>query len=196
MCNSSPIIHDHTIFLLCIQLLLTIYFSLGINADLIISDLCPTVVKEWKKLFDKSIKPINMKYAVLNTCDIPFKDGTINVVSGNGDFGYIVGDKRKALSEIYRVTKHGGMYVTSDVFVTKEFEKNIPGKAYHVLKKQFPDIFVDFYQESINAGFSKIENILENSWSNENDNNTIASLCREMEMHLVFSTYLRYCYKD
>ena len=33
MCNSSPIIHDHTIFLLCIQLLLTIYFSLGIIAQ-------------------------------------------------------------------------------------------------------------------------------------------------------------------
>jgi ubiquinone/menaquinone biosynthesis C-methylase UbiE len=171
-------------------------FDEDINADLIISDLCPTVVKEWKKLFDKDIKPLNVKYAALNTCDIPFKDGTINVVSGNGDFGYIVGDKRKALNEIYRVTKHGGMYVTSDICITKEYVKDIPDKAYNVLQKQFPDIFVDFYQESIDAGFSKIENILGNSWSNENDDNDLASLCREMGIHLVFSTYLRYCYKD
>ena len=167
-----------------------------INADLIISDLCPTVLKEWKKIFDKDTKPLNVKYAVLNTCDIPFKDGTINVVSGNGDFGYIIGDKRKALNEIYRIIKHGGMYVTGDIFVSEEYAKAIPEKAYNVLKKRFPDIFNDFYRESIDAGFSKIENIPGTPWSNENDNDDMASLCREMGIHLVFSTYLRYCYKE
>jgi ubiquinone/menaquinone biosynthesis C-methylase UbiE len=167
-----------------------------VNADLIISDLCPTVVKEWKKLFDKSIKPANIKYAALNTCDLPFKDGTINVVSGNGGFGNIEGDKRKALNEIYRVIKHGGIYVTGDICITNEYVKNIPEKAYNVLKERFPDIFIDFYQETFDAGFSKIENEIGNSWSNENDDSDLASLCRELGIYLVFSTYLRYCYKE
>ena len=167
-----------------------------LSANIIVSDLCPTVVREWKKLFDKEIKAINVKYAVLNTCDIPFKDETINVVSGNGDFGYIIGDKKKALSEIYRVIKHGGMYVTSDVCITEECIKDIPEKAANVLKKQFQDIFVDFYKETIKAGFSKIENILINTWTNENDSDALASLCRKLGIHPVFSTYLRYCFKS
>jgi ubiquinone/menaquinone biosynthesis C-methylase UbiE len=167
-----------------------------INADIIISDLCPTVVKEWKKLFDKSIKPQNIKYAALNTCDIPFKDGTINVVSGNGGFGNIEGDKGKALGEIYRVLKHGGMYVTGDICITEEYAKTIPVKAYDVLMERFPGAFADFYQESVDVGFSRIETKIGNSWSNENDDSSLASLCRELGIYLIFSTYLRYCYKE
>jgi len=166
-----------------------------INADIIISDLSPTVVKEWKRLFDKNIKPANIKYAVLNTCDIPFKDETIKIVSGYAAFGNIEGDKTKALKEIHRVLKKGGMYVSGDICITKEYVKSIPEKAYTVLMEKFPDIFIDYYKESIDAGFSKIENKIGKTWNNKNDDSVLATLCRELGIYLEFSTYIRYCYK-
>ena len=167
-----------------------------INADIIISDLSPTVLKEWKRFFDKNIKPANIKYAALNTCDIPFRDETINVVSGYAALGNTEGDKIKALKEIYRVLKHGGMYVSVEISINKEFLKTIPIKAYNVLMVQFPDILMDSYQESINIGFTKIENITGRTWNNKNDDSALASLCRELGIYLEFSTYTRYCYKD
>jgi ubiquinone/menaquinone biosynthesis C-methylase UbiE len=167
-----------------------------INADIIISDLSPTVLKEWKRLFDKNLKPANIKYAALNTCDIPFKDESINVVSGYGAFGSIEGDKIKALKEIYRVLIHGGMYVAGDICIDKEYAKTIPIKAYNVLMARFPDILMDYYQESIDAGFTKIENNIGRTWNNKNDESVLASLCRELGIYLEFSTYTRYCYKE
>jgi len=168
----------------------------NINASIIISDLCPTVVKEWKRFFEKEINPKNIKYAVLNTCYMPFKDETIDVVSGNGGFGNIEGDKIKALKEIYRILKQGGMYVIGDIYITKEYIEKIPVNAYNILNERFPDIFIDYYKESIDVGFKKIENITGKTWSNKNDESTLASLCRELGIYLEFSTYTRYCYKD
>jgi ubiquinone/menaquinone biosynthesis C-methylase UbiE len=167
-----------------------------INADIIISDLSPTVIKEWKRFFDKNVKPVNIKYAVLNTCDMPFKDETLNVVTGYAAFGNIVGDKIKALNEIYRVLKHGGMYVAGDICVNKEYAKTLPLKAYNVLIERFPDMFMDYYQESIDTGFTKIENNIGRTWNNKNDESVLASLCRELGIYLEFSTYTRYCYKE
>jgi len=166
-----------------------------INANIIISDLSPTVVKEWKLFFDKKIKPANVKYAVLDTCDIPFKDETINIVSGYGGFGNIEGNKIKALKEIYRVLKNSGVYIIGDICVNNEYAKTIPVEAYNILKQKFPDIFIDYYQESLDVGFSKIENIIGKTWNNKNDESVLASLCRELGIYLEFSTYIRYCYK-
>lgn len=176
--------------------IMSFILDVNFNSDIIISDLSPTVVREWKCFLDKEVKPKNIKYAVLNTCDIPFKDNTINIVSAYGGFGNIEGDKNKALKEIYRVLKNGGIYVTGDICITKDFAKTIPDKAFNVISERFPEVFIDYYQESLDVGFTKIENIIGKTWTNENDESVLASLCREMGIHLEFSTYIRYCYKE
>ncbi|MDR0553627.1 MAG: methyltransferase domain-containing protein, partial [Treponema sp.] len=165
------------------------------NAGIIITDLCPTVVKEWKKFLDKNNNIKNIKYAALNICDIPFKDETCDIISGYGAFINIEGDKFKALKEIYRVIKHGGMFVTDHIYVTKEYVETLPVVAYKTLRERFPSIFMDFYQETLEAGFKEIEETAAGEWSNENDESTLASLCRELGIHLVFSTFFRYCHK-
>lgn len=44
------------------------------DATIIISDLSPTVVREWKSFLDKSLDSPNIYYAAFNFCDMPFKD--------------------------------------------------------------------------------------------------------------------------
>ena len=45
------------------------------NSNIMISDLCPTVVKEWYKLFQNMENPPpNIEYAVFDVCDMPFVD--------------------------------------------------------------------------------------------------------------------------
>jgi ubiquinone/menaquinone biosynthesis C-methylase UbiE len=149
------------------------------RADIIVSDLCPTVLKEWKKFFDNAAPYGNLNFAALDTCGLPFNDKTLQVVSGNGGFGNIEGDKRTALREIYRVLKHGGMYVSGDICIPQEFAQTIPEHARKVLYEKFPDIFVDFHRESADVGFTKIETVWGDSWSNENDDSDLASLCRQ-----------------
>jgi hypothetical protein len=56
-------------------------------------------------------------------------------------------------------------------------------------------MFMDYYQESIDIGFTKIENTIGRTWNNKNDESVLASLCRELGVNLEFSTYTRYCYK-
>jgi hypothetical protein len=57
-------------------------------------------------------------------------------------------------------------------------------------------MFMDYYQESIDIGFTKIENNIGKTWNNKNDESVLASLCRELRIYLEFSTYTRCCYKD
>ena len=167
----------------------------NINANIIVNDLSPTIVKEWKKTLDKKCNVKNIHYAAFDVCDIPFNDETIDVISGYGGFVNIEGDKIKALKEIYRVIKHGGMFVTDHIFVTNEYSKKLPKKEYNILMERFPTIFMDFYSETLDVGFENIENVFIGEWSNENDESTLASLCRELRINIVFSTYIRYCYK-
>lgn len=166
-----------------------------INSKIIISDLSPTVVKEWKRFFDKEIKPKNIYFTALNHCDIPFKDETINVVSSNGGFGNTEGDKYKAIKEIYRIILPGGMFVNGDVWVNPEYAKTMPPKALEIIKEKHPTIFCDFEQECYDVGFKKIETIEGKNWSNKEDESDLATLCRELNTYIVFSTYVRYCYK-
>jgi len=174
-----------------------VYYLLNRDRDarLIISDLSPTVVREWKALFKRGMRPPNVEYAALDICDLPFKDNSLDFVSGYGEYGNIKGDKVKALSEIYRVIKPGGMYVMGVICVNSEHAKTLPKKAFDVLTDKFPALFMDYYQESLGAGFTHIESEQGGSWSNENNDGELAGLCRELNIHLVFSTYLRFCRK-
>ncbi|HBL83837.1 MAG: hypothetical protein A2Y17_08145 [Clostridiales bacterium GWF2_38_85] len=165
------------------------------DSEIIISDLSPTVVLEWKKLFENEFFPPNVHYVALDNCDLPFYDNSIDVISAGGGFGNTEGDKFKALIEIYRVLKPGGLYITGDGFVTGEMLKSLPEKAQKVLLEKRPDIFEDYYEATVTAGFKTIDNIIRGGWSTENDQSTIADLARELGVVLKFSGYLRCCIK-
>jgi transcriptional regulator with XRE-family HTH domain len=124
------------------------------DANLIISDVSPTIVREWKKVFEKEFFPPNVAYAALDNCDLPFEDNSIDVVSIGG-FGNTEGDKHKAVKEIYRVLKHGGLYVAGDGFITQKTLKSFPESAQKVLCDKVPWAFEDYYEASAAAGFKK-----------------------------------------
>ena len=165
------------------------------DARLIISDIEPAVVKEWSRFFQKGIRPQNLMYAVLDACDIPFRDCSVDVVSWHGRFASFKGDNGKAISEIYRVLKPGGLYVSSSISVDAGYAKTLPEKALGIIKGKYPALFSDYLRESYEIGFAEIENIRGANWSNEGDSSDLAELCRELGVHLLFTPYLRFCYK-
>jgi len=167
-----------------------------LNSNIIISDIVPTVLREWKKFLAKTVTAPNVKYAAMDNCDMPFKNCVIDVVSSLGGFINTEGDQYKTLSEIYRILKPGGIYISGEIFADKEHADTLPPEILKTIKEQFPTVFTDFYQESIDAGFSRIENVEGRKWSNKDDQSGLADLCRELDVYLVFCNYLRFCYKE
>ncbi len=166
------------------------------DAHLMISDLCPTVVKEWYKLFHSMDNaPSNVEYAALDVCDLPFYDNCLDVVSGSGAIINIEGDRDKALKEIYRVLKPGGLFVFDYIYVTQENYNKMPQEAREIIKKRYPTIFWDCLEIFEHLGFSKVETIQTNEWSNKDDESSLANLCRELNTELIFSCFIKYCIK-
>ena len=165
------------------------------SANVIITDICPTVVLEWKKLLDRKADFPNVHYAVVDNCNLPFKDNSIDVVSSRGGIGNTIGDKEKAINEVYRVLKPKGVFVASEGFVTKETLSTFPEDVQKVLKKKMPEIFEDYYEELVTAGFRTIDTILGSNWSTDDDESEIASLAKQLGIEIVFTGYLRYCMK-
>lgn len=166
------------------------------DATVIISDLSPTVVQEWKKFLDKELNSPNISYAVFNFCNIPFENNSIDVISDGGGIGNTEeGDKVKALKEVYRVLKPDGLLVTSTGFVTKETLAELPKQAQAVLLEKRPDIFEDLYEETVLSGFKKIDSEICGAWNTDDDESTIADLARSLGINLKFTSYVRYCKK-
>lgn len=89
-----------------------------------------------------------------------------------------------------------GKLVTSTGFVNKETLAAIPVEAQKVLLEKRPDIFEDLYEETVLAGFGKIDSVISGCWHTEDDDSTIADLARSLGVNLKFTSYTRYCTKE
>lgn len=165
------------------------------DAAIIINDLSPTVVREWKRFLDRELDSPSIYYAAFDFCDIPFCDNCIDVVSDGGGIGNAEGGKGKALKEACRVLKPGGMLATSTGFVTKETLAALPEKVQNELIQKRPDVFEDLYEETVLAGFKKIDSVIVGGWNTDEDQSTIADLARSLGVNLKFTSYIRYCVK-
>lgn len=166
------------------------------DATIIINDLSPTVVKEWKSLLDKTLDSPNIYYAAFDFCNMPFKDNSIDIISDGGGIGNCEGVKAKALKEAYRVLKPGGKLITSTGFVNKETLASLPVKVQKILLEKRPDVFGDLYEDTVLAGFSKIDSVISGCWYTDNDDSMIADLARSLGVNLKFTSYTRYCTKE
>ena len=166
------------------------------DATIIISDLSPTIIKEWKKFLDKILDSPNLSYAVFDFCDMPFKDNSIDVISDGGGIGNCEGDKAKALKEAYRVLKPGGKLITSTGFVNKDTFASLPEKTQKTLLEKRPDVFEDLYEDTVLAGFGKIDSVISGCWYTDDDDSMIADLARSLGVNLKFTSYVRYCTKE
>ncbi len=165
------------------------------DARIILSDLSPTIVFEWKRLFEETFYPSNLIYAALDNCDLPFRDNSIDVVSSSGGFGNTEGDHHKALLEIYRVLKPGGLFVNGDGFVTQDTLRSFPQSIQKELLARRPDIFEDYHGASVSAGFRKIDNVITGGWSTKDDESLMADLARDLGIEIWFTRYVQYCVK-
>ena len=169
------------------------------DAAMIVSDMSPTVVGEWKKFLDKELDSPNLSYAAFDYCQIPLRDSCIDVVSDYGGIANAItakcepGDKGAALKEAYRVLKPGGLLVTASGFVTKETLAGLPGNVQEVLRAERPDVFEDLYEETVLAGFRKIDSIVIGYKDTDDDESGVADLARSLGVNLRFTEYVRFC---
>ena len=166
------------------------------SATTMISDLCPTVVRLWREHFAKMQNPPpNIHYAAFNVCDMPFADNSLDVICGSAAIINIEGNRDKALHEIFRVLKPGGLFVFDYIFVTEEFYNQMPPHAQRAIRERHPTIFWDTLGAFDTLGFSQVETIKTGTWSNETDDSNLADLCRELNTPLIFSCFTQYCIK-
>lgn len=166
------------------------------DATIIVSDLSPTVVSEWKAFLDKEIASPNLYYVAFDFCNMPFRDNCIDIVSDGGGIGNCIGEKSKALKEAYRVLKPGGRLITSTGFVNKETLETLSPEVQRVLLEKRPDIFEDLYEDTVLAGFHKIDSVISGCWYTDDDESDIADLACSLGVNLKFTSYVRYCTKE
>ena len=165
------------------------------TAQIIIADLSHGVVREWKQFLDKELDSPHLCFAAMDFCDIPFGDCTVDVVSDHGAIINCIGNRRDALREVYRVLKPGGLLVSLNGFVTKETLSALPQHAQDTLIQEYPNIFDNLYEDTVLAGFQKIDSIITGGWSTEEDESAIADFVRSLGVNVQFTEYVRFCEK-
>lgn len=165
------------------------------SARIIISDLSHTVVEEWKRFLDTEFDSPHLCYAALDFCSIPFSDRSIDVVSDHGGIINCIGDRRAALREVYRVLKPGGLFVSLNGFITREALASLPEYAQQALLRRYPEAFDNLYEDTILAGFTKIDSVIQGIWHTDEDESGIADYAKELGVNVQFTEYVRYCQK-
>lgn len=166
------------------------------DARVIVSDLSPTVVREWKAWLDGAMQSPTLYYAAMDFCHMPFADESIDVVADRGGIANCVGDRAQALREAFRVLKPGGMLVTMTGFVTRETMAELPDEAQRVVREKRPDVLEDLYADTVLAGFSRIDSEICGGWNTDDDESGIADLARSLGVNLHFTGYVRRCVKE
>ena len=164
-------------------------------ARIIVSDLSHTVVEEWKKFLDKELDSPHLCYAAFDFCDIPFNDCTIDVVSDHAGILNCVGDKSAALREVYRVLKPGGLFVSSGAFVTKETLQALPENIRKDLLLEWPCVLENLYEETMLAGFRKIDSEVMDGFCTDEGNSDFADWANVRGINIQFTDYVRFCEK-
>lgn len=165
------------------------------TASIIINDVSRVVVHEWKKLLDRELDSPNLHYAAFDFCNIPFEDCSVDVVSDHGGIINCIGDQTAALREVYRVLKPGGVLVSLNGFVTKEALASLPEQARQEILRFFPSITDNLYEDTVMAGFRKIDSIVEGTWTTDEDESGVADLAKELGVTVQFTQYVRFCEK-
>ena len=165
------------------------------SAQIIVSDLSHAVVEEWKHLLDRELDSPFLYCAALDFCDIPFKSCTVDVIADHGGIINCIGDQSTALRECYRVLKPGGIFVSLNGFVTKETLAALPEYVQQALLKEYPFIFNDLYEDTVLAGFRKIDSMVTDTWTTDEDDSGIAEFARDLGITLKFTEYVRFCEK-
>lgn len=164
-------------------------------AQIIVSDLSHMVVQEWKRFLDREVDSPHICFAALDFCEIPFGDCSVDVVCDHGAVINCIGDRSKALKEIHRVLKPGGLYVSLNGFVTRQTLAALPEYAQQALQREYPQIFDNLYEETVLAGFRKIDSIVQGTWTTEEDESGVADLAKTLGITLEFTEYVRFCEK-
>ncbi|MBR4206150.1 MAG: helix-turn-helix domain-containing protein [Clostridia bacterium] len=165
------------------------------NASIVISDLCPAVVEEWHNLLEAETGSPNLWFAACDFTALPFPDQSFSVVSDAGGLANCIGDRRSALREIHRVLRSDGLFVSYSGFVSRDTFLTLPDTARERLRSEFPEAFEDLYEETVLAGFRRIDSEAVVGWDTDHDESGFASLCRELGVCVSWTGYVRYCYK-
>lgn len=162
------------------------------TATIIINDISRVVVHEWKQILDRELDYPNLHFAAFDFCNIPFDDCSVDVVSDHGGIINCIGNQAAALREVYRVLKLGGILVSLNGFVTKEMLASLPEKAKQKLLDSFPSIVDNLYEDTVMAGFRKIDNIGEGTWTTDEDESGVADMAKELGVTVKFTQYVRF----
>ena len=165
------------------------------DASIVVTDLVPGVLTEWKRFLDAELGSPNLWYAACDFTALPFPDGVFDTVADGGGIANAIGDKKAALREAYRVLKPGGALFTYGLFVTEETAAALPPDILSLLRREYPDAFCDLYDATVPAGFGRIESDMSPGRPTDRDDSGFAARCRELGVNVPRTAFVRVCFK-
>lgn len=165
------------------------------HAKLILNDLSPTVVKEWKKFLDTFPDYSELSYAAFDFCHIPFEDHCIDTICDYGGLVNTEGDIAAAFTEMYRVLKPGGLLVTTGSFVKQSTFDALSEEQKRDLIEAFPSLAFNLYEEAISLGFSKIDTKLTGEYTPFAGDSALGDYLEEKGISITMADGIRFCYK-
>ena len=165
------------------------------HAKLILNDLSPTVVKEWKKFLDGFPEFSELSYAAFDFCKIPFVDSCIDTICDYGGLVNTEGDIKAAFSEMFRVLKPGGLLITTGSFVKPSTFRAISKKEKEELTNAFPSLTFNLYDEGVDLGFSKIDTRITGEYIPFAGDSLLGDYLKAHDLSITMADGVRYCYK-